>query len=123
MGLYPNYIVQVGETIRDVIINSTGSVGNDTVNNWNEIAKANGFTDWTPELTPGQSIIVPDTVFIDANTLRNRQTYPSNNSTVSNFLQLINDVWSLLTNNWILKTGFWNDGGLWIDTDSWIDNI
>jgi hypothetical protein len=23
--------------------------------------------------------------------------------------------------NWILVTGFWNDGGEWIDTSVWID--
>ena len=23
--------------------------------------------------------------------------------------------------NWILATGFWNDSGVWIDGDNWID--
>jgi hypothetical protein len=23
--------------------------------------------------------------------------------------------------NWILKTGFWNDNGIWDDTANWID--
>lgn len=26
-----------------------------------------------------------------------------------------------LVSNWILATGFWDDNGLWIDTDNWID--
>lgn len=24
-------------------------------------------------------------------------------------------------NKWILKTGYWNDNGEWIDTKNWID--
>ena len=27
----------------------------------------------------------------------------------------------LIAGDWILTTGFWNDGGSWIDTDFWID--
>lgn len=23
--------------------------------------------------------------------------------------------------NWILRTGFWRDAGVWVDTDFWID--
>lgn len=126
MGLYPNYTVRVGETIRDVVINSTGSIiainpNGNVVDNWDLILDANGFTDWTPDLMPGQSIIIPDTVFIDQNTLTSRTTYPANNSIISGFLSLIYAIWDLLINNWILLTGFWNDGGVWIDTDNWID--
>ena len=34
--------------------------------------------------------------------------------------------WWLLINSgpvgdWILLTGFWDDGGSWIDTENWID--
>lgn len=128
MGLYPNYIVGVGETIRDVVINATGAItiqdsNGNTIDNWNLILDANDFTDWTPILIPGQSVIIPDDVLIDANTLRTRQTYPSNNSTVMGVYNLINAVWALLTDRWILKTGFWDDGGLWIDTDFWIDQL
>lgn len=117
----PNYKVGVGETIRDVIINSTGSINNGEIDNWDLILSANSFDDWTPLLTPGQEIVVPDSVYIDANTLANRQAYPANNSIITGYLAVINAVWSILTDNWILKTGFWNDGGLWIDTDFWID--
>lgn len=46
------YIVKAGETIRDVIINSTG-----TISNWESIIDANGL-DWVPELTTGQKIKV-----------------------------------------------------------------
>jgi hypothetical protein len=126
MGLYPNYTVRVGETIRDVIINATGSIiatdpSGNIVDNWDLILDANGFTDWTPDLIPGQQIVIPDTVFIDQNTLTDKITYPANNSVVNGFLNLIYEIWSLLINNWILLTGFWNDGGVWIDTDNWID--
>ncbi len=27
------------------------------------------------------------------------------------------------TRDWILATGFWNDGGVWIDTEFWIDEL
>ena len=117
MGLYPNYIVKVGETIRDVVINATG----DLTDNWDKILTANGFTDWTPVLTPGQSIIIPDNVVIDANTFRNKTTYPANNGTIQGVYTLLQNIWALLTDRWILKTGFWDDGGLWIDSDFWID--
>lgn len=119
----PNYIVRVGETIRDVVINAAGSFDtNGTSNaNWDAILTAMGATDWVPPLAPGQSIPIPSTVSIDANTLRNRTTYPANNGSQVNYLALITAIWNLLINNWILLTGYWNDQGIWIDTDVWID--
>lgn len=118
----PNYIVRVGETVRDIIINAAGSFGSGSTNfNWDAIATANNWPDWTPPLAPGQSIVIPDITFIDANTLRNRTTYPANNGSQVNYFALITAVWNLLINNWILATGSWNDLGIWIDTDSWID--
>lgn len=117
-----NYIVRVGETIRDVVINATGSFGNGSTNaNWDAIATANSFDDWTPMLAPGQSVVVPDSVFIDSNTLRNRASYPANNGSQVNYLSLITAIWNILINNWILANGSWNDGGIWIDTDFWQD--
>jgi hypothetical protein len=118
----PDYIVGVGETVRDVIINSSGSFGNGSSNaNWDVIATGNEWDDWTPSLSPGESIAIPDNVYIDTNTQRNRQTYPANNTSVIGYLTIILAVWGLLINNWILLTGFWNDGGIWIDTDNWTD--
>lgn len=117
------YTVRVGETMRDVVLNSTGSLANntDTLENWDLICQANGFTDWTPLLTAGQVLIIPDTVTVDNNTLAQAQVYPFNNSTISGYLAVLQTVWDLLTDRWILRTGFWDDTGIWIDTENWID--
>lgn len=110
--------------MRDVVINSTGSLANntDTLKNWDLICQANGFTDWTPLLTAGQVLIVPDTVAIDSNTLTQVTSYPVNNGTIPNYLAVLQTIWDLLTDRWILKAGFWDDSGIWIDTDNWKDS-
>ena len=113
-----NYIVKAGESISDVVINSTGSLVN-----WDAICQANGFTDWTPILYAGQSIIIPSTVNIDSNSLQDAQAYPKCNSVRGDIYELIQDVWNTIFGNWILRTGFWNDGGVWIDTANWIDSL
>ena len=48
------YVVRGGETIKDVVINATG-----TIDNWDVILTANDFTDWVPSLIVGQKIIIP----------------------------------------------------------------
>lgn len=111
-----NYTVKVGESVSDVILNSTGSLLN-----WDAIATANGWTDWTPLLTAGDQIIIPATVNIDPNSLRDAQQYPKCNAIRQGILDQISDLWSIILNNWILTTGFWNDQAVWIDTDVWID--
>lgn len=83
-----NYVVKEGETITDVCFNATG-----TINNWSAILEANGFTDWTPVLIAGQSIIIPDTVEVQNNVLRALQIYPTcNNSGISNLVALISEL-------------------------------
>jgi len=32
-----------------------------------------------------------------------------------------NNYVPIITGDWILETGFWNDSGAWIDTKFWID--
>jgi len=48
------YVVRGGETIKDVVINATG-----TIDNWDAILTANDFTDWVPSLRVGQKVIIP----------------------------------------------------------------
>ena len=79
------YAVRTGESISDVCLNATGSL-----DNWESILNANGFTDWTPELFPGQQIIIPDTVEIQNNILVVTTKYPANNAAgISNLFSLI----------------------------------
>jgi hypothetical protein len=111
-----NYIVKAGETIGDVVLNATGSF-----TNWDIILTANGFKDWTPTLSPGQPVFIPDTVSVDQNTKRQLDSYPAANTSVSDIYDQIAAVVALLADNWILATGFWNDDALWIDTKNWID--
>ena len=56
-----NYIVRNGETFSDVCLNATGDI-----NQWEVILKANNFTDWVPDLYPGQSIYIPDSAITKA---------------------------------------------------------
>ena len=65
------YTVKQGETILDVAVNATGSPGN-----LQAILDANNFDTWTPELTAGQMIAIPDGVEIQPNNLQELQIYP-----------------------------------------------
>jgi phage tail protein X len=111
-----NYIVKQGESITDVVLNSTGSLSN-----WDTVLEANGFTDWVPDLAAGQAVVIPDTVNIDANTKRQLATYPACNASVNDVLNKIGAVFSTMENNWILATTFWNDKAIWIDLKTWED--
>ena len=66
-----NYTVREGETILDVAVNATGSPVN-----LEAILDANNFDTWTPALTPGQVIIIPDNVEIQPNNLQDLKSYP-----------------------------------------------
>ena len=80
-----NYIVNISETITDVLLNSTGTIGNvSNINNWQLILDANNFDSWTPILTAGQIIIVPDSVQIQTNVLKDLQNNKAcNNKTIT----------------------------------------
>lgn len=110
------YIVKPGETIGDVVLNSTGSFSN-----WDIILEANAFDNWTPEVISGQKILIPDTVNKDQNTLRQLSSYPACNISINDVLNKIAEVFDIIFNNWILETGNWNDKAIWIDSKSWID--
>lgn len=110
------YIIKQGETITDVVGNSTGNI-----DNWDAILTANGFDDWTPQLVAGQAIQIPDNLDVDQNTQRQLATYPICNTSVNDVYDQIDAIVALLTDNWILATGFWNDNALWFDTKNWID--
>lgn len=47
------YVVKDGETISDVVMNTTG-----TIDNWETILTVNGFGEWVPQLTAGQQILI-----------------------------------------------------------------
>ena len=70
-----NYIVRNGETFSDVCLNATGDI-----NQWEVILKANNFTDWVPDLYPGQSIYIPDSAITKASLKTILTKYPANNN-------------------------------------------
>jgi len=110
------YTVRPGDTITDVVLNATG-----TLVNWDAILEANGFTDWTPQLSAGQLIIIPDTVQLDQNALRQLKVYPLSNFSVSGIAAQIKGIFDLLGNNWILETGLWNGNAVWTANGVWKD--
>lgn len=114
------YIVRFGESIGDCSLNATGS---NLVSNLNLILDANGFDSWSPTLTPGQSIIIPDGVTIDQNALRQLKTYPADNHSVPDVYDQIQGLYDIIADDWILRTGFWNDSEHWHDTKFWIDSL
>lgn len=69
-----NYTVRYGETISDVILNSTGNIAN-----WDAILTANDFSDWTPQLSAGDVLLIPDGLPVDNDTLAQLAIYPANN--------------------------------------------
>lgn len=70
-----SYKVKVGETITDVLLNSTG-----TINNWRAVVDANDFDSLTPDLVAGQVVIIPSTAEIQTNVLNSIQSAPSCNN-------------------------------------------
>lgn len=112
------YTVRFSETISDVVLNSTGNLAN-----WDFILTANGFTTWTPDLTAGQVLQIPDTAVIDQNSLRALTTYPANNHSVPDIYDQIGGLTDIINSDWILRTGFWNDSEHWHDTKFWIDSL
>lgn len=111
-------IVQEGESIWDICLNKTG-----TLANLDLILDANGFDTWTPNLAGAQAIIIPDGVTNDNNALHELQAYPVCNNDNSDTAAKIAVIFDVLSNNWILSTGFWNDNAIWIDTKTWIDAL
>lgn len=117
------YTVKQGDTILDVVENATGArIGPNGIDNWDVIVTTNGFDSWTPDLVAGQLVAIPDDlVDPDPNILRQLKTYPVCNNLDEDVLDQLVTIISILDNNWILTTGFWNDRAVWIDTKTWID--
>lgn len=88
-----NYIVKEGETITDVVINSTGSI-----DNYDIILEANSFNDWTPSLYAGQSIVIPDTVTIQSNILSIMANYPVCNNINTDVTSQIDTIIGIFAN-------------------------
>jgi hypothetical protein len=68
-----NYLVKQGELISDVAINACGSVAA-----LEDILNLNEFSEWTPELLPGQILEVP--AVIDSDIQKYMALYPANNA-------------------------------------------
>lgn len=111
------YEVLFGNTIGDVVLNSTGKI-----DNWQAILDANNL-DWNPQLTAGQLIAIPSTVDMDLNAFRALQEFPVNNNGENDIYNQINTIFDILSgaDRWILATSYWNDYGIWIDTSFWMD--
>ena len=76
------YTVKASESISDVVLNATGSL-----KNWDSILTANNLTDWTPILSVGQQIFIPDgintTLQLQSNVQRILTKYPACNNVKS----------------------------------------
>jgi hypothetical protein len=108
------YAVKSGETISDVVINATG-----TLVNLDQVLEDNAFDTWTPDLTPGQLIFISDACQIDSNALRQLQTYPICNMSITDIYDQIEGIFEQLNGTWILSTGFWNVHAVWTATGLW----
>lgn len=109
------YIVKTGESIWDVVINATG-----TLANLDQVLEDNGFLDWTPDLLPGQAIVISDAVTIDANAFRQLQTYPICNTSTQDIDDQIETIFDELDDDWILSTGRWNGNAVWKADGLWL---
>lgn len=74
-----NYIVRLGETITDSVLNATGNIAN-----WDAILTVNGFNDWVPILNYGDILIIPEGINIDTEVLAQLNTYPPINDSIFN---------------------------------------
>lgn len=88
------YIVKEGETITDVVLNSTGSL-----DNWETILNANNFTEWNPTLEVGQEIII-DYLSLQKNNIYEFNKYPvCNDSGIQDLDNQISILISKFDNN------------------------
>ena len=93
LPVFIGYIVRPIEEIRDVLLNSTG-----TIVNWENILNDNDFTDWNPELNLSQQIIVDSSNQIQPNTLSYFNISPANNNSgISDFETQVTDLFSNFT--------------------------
>lgn len=112
------YTVPFGICFVDLLLNSTGNVAN-----WESILNANEFIDRNPILYSGERVLIPATVVMNLNNYRALNTYPANNNSVPDVYEQINVIFDslLYPDDWILRTGYWDDSGYWRDYEKWID--
>src|ERR1035437_614315 len=110
------YQIKQGESITDVLLNSVG-----TLAYWDSFLNQNLKSDWAPELMVNEKIKIPSGLLVDENTTRQLNIYPACNASVNNIYAQMALVISIITNLWILKTGYWDDLGIWMDDKNWID--
>jgi len=117
-----NYTAKAGETITDVILNTTGSLIY-----WPQFLDANNLDTWTPYINAGDILIIPD-VLADQNTTRDLAIYPASNGLFNpaDINAQIAAITSLFIGgasslSWILAKKTWNDTAQWIDSQAWND--
>ena len=81
MATYP---VRYGETISDVVMNSTG-----LISNWEAILTANNFDNWTPSLVAGDLLVIPDGLPVDNDVIAQLTKYPANNASITGVYEKI----------------------------------
>lgn len=86
-----NYIAKEGETILDVVLNATGSV-----QNWDAVLNANNLTEWTPVISAGQSLVIPEDAFKDLIPLASLQAYPVCNHSVNDVYAKISAIFAIM---------------------------
>jgi len=108
------YQIKQGESITDVLLNSVG-----TPAYWETFLNQNSKADWTPELMVNEKIEIPSGLLIDENTTRQLNIYPACNASVNDIYAQMALVVSIITNLWILKTGYWDNEGIWMNDKNW----
>ena len=104
-------MVQEGQNIFDYCLQKYGTIDiiiDDLLNN-------NDLT-FNSDLNSGQLLIIN----LNKGNEDVKNFVKINNFVINNGINIFNDE-VVSTNNWILKTGFWDDAGVWIDTKLWID--
>lgn len=110
------YSMKEGETITDMLLNTTGDLVN-----WDIITNTNEFGTWTPELQTNQKVLNANEI-TQNNNISLFKRYPlCNNLNIGDLNDKIDDLINNFANVWILRTGYWDDSGLWVDTANWID--
>lgn len=85
------YISKDGETVTDIILNSTGNLFN-----WDLILNANNLTDWTPEINSGQVFIIPSDAKIDLDVLADLVAHSLCNRSVNDLQAKIDAIFAIM---------------------------
>lgn len=88
-----DYIVKSGDTIGDVVLNTTG-----LITNWEAILNENDMDSWTPDLSGGEIVKIPDVIANDLEAVRAMKMYPVCNSSSDIIYGLIGEIFQKLLN-------------------------